>query len=350
MRGVYAVGPAAWGTKPVLRASRASPYKAATGPAAPETETASRIPSQLVVVAILASLTVIALVAPYDEEGEPPNVQTTTRRAAPVSVRDEPIRPLPPRPELDPTLLRLGRDLFHDPRLSTDGTISCASCHMIPTGGDDGRAADLAAQAEGPLLAENEMGWLTWEPLLAALRAEPDLVARFAEAFPERGLTRDTVLLAITTFEEWLLTPDAPFDRWLAGDDHALSADALAGYGRFKDLGCIACHQGRNVGGNMFQRIGRAEASPFEGATEHAGRFDQTGAERDLHRFKVPSLRNASRTAPYLHDGSLATLPDAIRFMGRYQLGLELDDNDVRLIEAFIQSLEGELPNLAELD
>lgn len=343
---------------------------------------ASRIPSQLVVVAILASLTVIALVAPYDEEGEPPNAQTTTRRAAPVSVRDEPIRPLPPRPELDPTLLRLGRDLFHDPRLSTDGTISCASCHMIPTGGDDGRAvslgvegragtrnaptvlnaalnfrqfwdgraADLAAQAEGPLLAENEMGWLTWEPLLAALRAEPDLVARFAEAFPERGLTRDTVLLAITTFEEWLLTPDAPFDRWLAGDDHALSADALAGYGRFKDLGCIACHQGRNVGGNMFQRIGRAEASPFEGATEHAGRFDQTGAERDLHRFKVPSLRNASRTAPYLHDGSLATLPDAIRFMGRYQLGLELDDNDVRLIEAFIQSLEGELPNLAELD
>lgn len=299
---------------------------------------------------------------------------------APLSLRNEPIHPVPDRPDLEPALLALGRDLFNDPRLSVDGTIACASCHVIPAGGDDGRrvsigvdgqvskfnaptvlnaalnfrqywdgrARDLTTQAEGPLLNATEMGWDSWEALLNALRAQPDLIARFDAIFAT-GLTRETLTVALVAFEEWLLTPNAPFDRWLKGDDAALTPAALAGYGVFKDIGCIACHQGRNVGGSMFQRIGRVVASPFEGDPAHNGRFEQTGLERDRQRFKVPSLRNVSRTAPYLHDGSLDTLAEAIHFMAKHQLGQDISAEDVALIEAFLVSLEGELPPTEEL-
>ena len=332
-------------------------------------------------VSVLVAAAVIAL--PQLRREAP--IERETRRSETVSrsglsVREEPIYPVPDRPDIDPALLELGHDLFHDTRLSPDNSIACGTCHVVANGGDDdrrfavgiegqtgernsptvlnaslnfrqfwdGRAGDLAEQAQGPLFAANEMGWDSWDSLLAHLRSQADLVPRFEEVFGE-GPTSENVILAIVTFEEWLLTPDAPFDRWLKGEDDALSEDALAGYERFKELGCIACHQGQNVGGSMFQRVGRVAPTSFEGEEGHRGRFDQTGNDRDLHRFKVPSLRNVARTAPYLHDGSIATLAEAIQYMAEYQLGTSLSERDVELVEAFLSSLNGELPPLEAL-
>lgn len=298
-------------------------------------------------------------------------------RVAPEQVLDEPIRPIPPAGAMDPRVLELGKSLFHDERLSSDGSTSCATCHDITAGGDDGlptskgvagsvggrnaptvlnavhnfrqfwdgRAADLKEQADGPLLAEGEMGWGDWAELLAEIGRHPDLVRQFERAFGGPP-TRERVLEALVAYETALVTPNAPFDRWLRGDSDALSPEAHAGYLEFKRVGCIACHQGVNVGGNMFQRVGRVQVSPFESpdrAADNLGRFEVTGAQRDRFRFKVPSLRNVALTAPYLHDGSIEDLPSTIQFMAEHQLGEQLDDGQVAQIAAFLESLTGEL-------
>jgi cytochrome c peroxidase len=306
---------------------------------------------------------------------------TTEAPATPQAVAemalDEPIRPIPPAPPVDPDVLELGKRLFHDERLSTDGSTSCATCHDIAAGGDDGlptsmgvagslgavnaptvlnavhnfrqfwdgRAADLLEQADGPLLAAGEMGWSDWDALLGEIERHPDLVELFDRAF-DAPPSRERVLQALVAYETALVTPNAPFDRWLRGEQSALSPEAHAGYLEFKRVGCIACHQGVNVGGNMFQRVGRVQASPFEDpehAADNLGRFEQTGVQRDRFRFKVPSLRNVALTAPYLHDGSLEDLPSTIQFMAEYQLGEQLDVEQVTRIAAFLESLTGEL-------
>ncbi|MCW8982948.1 MAG: cytochrome B6, partial [Gammaproteobacteria bacterium] len=149
---------------------------------------------------------------------------------------------------------------------------------------------------------------------------------------------------AIATFERSLVTPNSAFDRFLLGDDSALTQEQQEGFQRFKDYGCISCHQGINMGGNMFQRFGVVEGY-FEGKTltkADLGRFNVTGLEEDMHVFKVPSLRNIAVTAPYLHNGSAKTLNDVIIIMGRYQLGRKLSTEDLKLIKSFLQSLTGE--------
>jgi cytochrome c peroxidase len=289
------------------------------------------------------------------------------------------ISPLPSAHNLNAAVVALGRSLFHEPRLSADGTLSCASCHPVASGGDDarshsvgingqrgdinapsvlnrafdfrlfwdGRAATLEDQVDGPLQNPIEMG-STWELALSRLEADPAMRQAFDAAFPGKGISREGVRMAIATYERSLITPRSPFDRYLCGDEKALSARALAGYRNFQNYGCVSCHQGRNVGGNMYQRFGVMEdyfalrGGPLTRAD--LGRFNQTGKEEDKHVFKVPSLRNVALTAPYFHDGSQATLEGAVRVMARVQLGRVMPDEHVQEIVAFLESLTGEIP------
>lgn len=285
-----------------------------------------------------------------------------------------PIQPVPGLPLLDPAQLALGERLFNDKGLSKDGTVACATCHLLQNGGVDrqksstgvggaigpinaptvfnsslnfsqfwnGRSETLEDQAGGPLTAAAEMG-NTWPALLEGLRGDPSYVAEFQKAYPD-GIAEANVRHAIATFERSLLTPDAPFDRYLRGDPKALSELALAGYQDFVDYGCIACHQGAGVGGNMYQKFGvMGDYFADRGNITEAdqGRFLVTAQEADRHVFKVPSLRNVEKTAPYFHDGSAATLEDAIGVMARYQLGRKLEGGDVAELAAFLRSLTG---------
>jgi cytochrome c peroxidase len=302
-----------------------------------------------------------------------PRPETKTRAVAPALSR-EPLEPLPALPALDKNVVALGRRLFHEPRLSGDGKVACATCHDLAKGGVnarplslgvdgkqglvnaatvynaslnfvqfwDGRAATLEEQVGGPITNPLEMG-SSWEKVLTALRADPSYVADFA-GLPG-GVSEGNVRRAIADFERTLLTRGSPFDRFLAGDEAALSAEARAGYEVFKSVGCIACHQGRNVGGNMFQRFGvLGDYFKDRGHVSEAdyGRYNVTHNESDRYVFKVPSLRNVVLTAPYFHDGSAATLPQAVQVMARYQLGRKLSDEQVREIIAFLSALAGE--------
>ncbi len=293
---------------------------------------------------------------------------------APRTTSREPLEALPAVPELDPRVVALGRRLFHEPRLSGDNKVSCSSCHDLAKGGVDakplslgvsgklglvnaptvynsslnfvqfwdGRAATLEEQVGGPITNPIEMG-SSWSKVLAALAGDPSYVADFA-ALPG-GVTEANVRRAIADFERTLLTRGSAFDRFLAGDEKALSSEARAGYEMFKSVGCIACHQGRNVGGNMFQRFGvLGDYFKDRGHVSDAdyGRYNVTHNESDRYVFRVPSLRNVIHTAPYFHDGSAATLTQAVQVMARYQLGRKLSDEQVTEIIGFLSSLSGD--------
>jgi cytochrome c peroxidase len=320
--------------------------------------------------------------APACSEHKSPLPTADARPKQPVSAQSrEPLEPLPEVPVLDAKVVALGRRLFHDGRLSADGKVSCSGCHDLAKGGMDsrphsfgiagkegvvnaptvynaalnfvlfwdGRAATLEEQIGGPITNPLEMG-SSWERALGALKADPSYVAGFAAAFPD-GLSEHNVRRAIADFERTLLTRGSPFDRFLGGDEHALSPEARAGYETFKSVGCIACHQGRNVGGNMFQRFGvLGDYFKDRGHVSEAdyGRYNVTHNEADRFVFRVPSLRNVERTAPYFHDGSAATLSQAVQVMARYQLGRKLLDDQVLSIIAFLKSLSGDLAPAGE--
>jgi cytochrome c peroxidase len=290
------------------------------------------------------------------------------------AVSREPLGALPKVPELDPRRVALGKRLFNETALSADGKVSCASCHELARGGDDGkrvspgvngklggvnaptvfnaslnfvqfwdgRAASLEDQIGGPITNPIEMA-MTWPKVLGALKANPSYTADFSAAFPD-GVTEQNVRTAIADFERTLLTTGSRFDRFLSGDQGALDAQARAGYETFKAVGCIACHQGSNVGGNMFQRFGvLGDYFKDRGNVTEAdyGRYNVTKNESDRFVFRVPSLRNVEHTAPYFHDGSAATLEEAIQVMARYQLGRKLGGEQVASIVAFLRSLSG---------
>lgn len=292
-----------------------------------------------------------------------------------VSWKRSPLKPLPLEVSLNQLRVDLGARLFVDPQLSHDGSISCATCHPLDQGGTDhevtskglggargkrnaptvfnaglsfrqfwdGRAATLEEQVDGPLQAADEMG-ATWNEVLDRLRRDVTYQAQFRTAYggpPEVRHVRD----ALATFERSLRTPNAPLDRYLRGETNALSALEQRGYQRFLDYGCASCHQGVGIGGNLFEALGAIrEFYAPTGATNRLdpGRFAITGREEDRHVFKVPSLRNVARTAPYFHDGSAPDLPSAVRVMARHQLGHELPDEDVELLVAFLNTLTGE--------
>ena len=252
---------------------------------------------------------------------------------------------LPPVGALPEAKVTLGRRLFHDTQLSANNTVSCASCHSLDQGGAearvsslgingqvgpinsptvlnarfnfvqfwDGRAANLTEQAGGPVTNPKEMG-NTWPNAVATLGRDPTYVEAFRAAYPSDGLTEGNVRDAIATYEMTLVTPSR-FDRYLQGQRDALNAQERAGLAEFVSLGCTACHAGVNIGGAMYQKMGlvRNYFADRGNLTEaDNGRFNVTHQESDRHFFKVPTLRNVALTAPYLHDGTVASLDDLL--------------------------------------
>jgi cytochrome c peroxidase len=293
----------------------------------------------------------------------------------PSDLEPEPITPLPLEVQLDRRRVDLGHRLFLDSRLSRDNSTSCGSCHGLATGGTDrrrrsigiggaegdvnaptvfnssfnfrqfwdGRAATLEDQIEGPLTHPKEMG-STWPDVVRKLGGDRAYVMAFQALYPD-GIQRANIKDAIATFERSLVTSNSRFDKFLRGDRQALTDRERAGYQRFKAYGCVSCHQGANVGGNMYQRFGvAADYFADRGNITKAdlGRYNVTGLERDRYRFRVPSLRNVGVTPPYFHDGSAATLVDAVNVMAKYQLGRPLSVEDRDLIVAFLFTLTGE--------
>ena len=205
----------------------------------------------------------------------------------------------------------------------------------------DGRAATLKEQAGGPIDNPKEMAF-THELAVDVLASIPGYVNDFEVVFNSRELNIDMVTDAIAAFEETLVTPNSPFDQWLKGDDDALTSQALAGYQLFKESGCVACHNGPNLGGTSYQKMGLVE--PYQSNSPEIGRAAVTGSDADRFMFKVPTLRNVELTYPYFHDGEAATLEEAVDIMGRLQLGRVYSDEEVGNIVAFLKSLTGEQP------
>ena len=295
----------------------------------------------------LALLLVITITTGAAQESQPLGPQP----AAP----QEPITPVPPPPPADPLKLALGEQLFADPRLSHDGTLTCSSCHDVHSNGADskrlrtardgsvmtfniptvfnaalsfrlnweGNVRTLEDQSESSL--ENAANLATnANEVLKKLDADPEMVRQFSQAYggpPDRT----SLLDAIATFERSLLTPGSRFDRWLSGDFVALSPEEQEGYQLFKSLGCVSCHQGVNIGGNLFERQGifHPLASP------------------PPEIVRVPSLRNVATTPPYFHDGSAPTLEEAVRRMGNAELDQTLSDAQIKAIVAFLDTLTG---------
>ena len=297
----------------------------------------------------------------------------------PAGSAEEPIKPIPESIEVDGPKAALGRVLFHDPRLSKDGTVSCASCHDLRAGGGDGRRVSIGIegregvinsptvfnarfnfkqfwdgraktvedQIDGPIQSPIEMGSL-WPEVVAKLYEDERYPKLFEASYPD-GINRKNVKNAIAEFVQSLVTPNSRFDQWLKGNESALSDHEKHGYTLFKGYGCVSCHQGANVGGNMFQVFGVLnEYFKRRGNITEAdlGRYNVTGNIADRHSFKVPSLRMAAHTPPYLHDGSAATLRDAVDAMFEFQLGREAPDEDKEAIVAFIKTLAGESEEL----
>ncbi|WP_225616362.1 cytochrome-c peroxidase [Methylomonas albis] len=284
----------------------------------------------------------------------------------------EPLAPLPLTVDADASRVMLGQRLFHDPKLSDQGKRSCASCHPLDKGGMDGKAR--AEAADGVSLLRNSpslfnvsfnyfFNWdgvvttleahtekvmlnpkimnAKWPELIERLRAEPDYIDAFKRVYPE-GLTKANVVDALSNFERSLVTPNARFDRFLRGETAALNADEQQGYRLFTALGCVACHQGVNLGGNLFQKFGIFGAPQGQQGPLDEGRYSVTGNDRDRGVFRVPSLRNVAVTAPYFHDGRAADLAAAVDTMAEHQLGKRLAAKQRDAIVKFLQTLTGE--------
>lgn len=208
----------------------------------------------------------------------------------------------------------------------------------------DGRAADLKAQAGGPIANPGEMAF-SHTLAVGVLESIPEYVIEFKQVFGDERVDIDKVTLAIAEFEKTLVTPNSRFDRWLLGDANALTAPELAGYELFKSSGCAACHNGPAAGGNSFQKMG--VVAPYKATSPVEGRSAVTGKDADRFNFKVPTLRNVELTYPYFHDGEAETLAEAVDVMGRLQLGRTFTDKENAAIVAFLKTLTGDQPNFA---
>jgi cytochrome c peroxidase len=268
----------------------------------------------------------------------------------------------------------LGRMLYYEPRLSKSQKVSCNSCHLLdkygvdgqPTSdghkgqtGDrnaptvylaaghfvqfwDGRAPDVEEQAKGPLMNPIEMAMSSERQVVAVLKSMPEYVDAFKRAFPNEKdpVTFDNVAKAIGAFERNLVTPSR-WDKFLKGDQNALTAEEKAGFNAYVEAGCPTCHAGIYVGGSLFQKLGSAKPWPD---TSDPGREKVTKNVADRQTFKVPSLRNIEKTGPYYHNGKVAELQEAVSKMGEYQLGTTLNDSQIKSIVAWLGTLSGDLP------
>lgn len=293
--------------------------------------------------------------------------------AALAAQRNEPIQPIEPAPVTDQAKVELGKQLFFDPRLSKSGFISCNSCHNLSMGGSDnlptsighnwqegpinsptvlnsslnlaqfwdGRAGDLQEQAGGPIANPMEMGF-THDLAVGVIESIPQYVESIKNVYKVDKITINEITDAIAEFEKTLVTPNARFDQWLKGDDKALTTYELEGYNLFKSVGCTACHNGVNVGGNSFQKMGLYEEYITKNPAE--GVAGLSGEDTDRFKFKVPTLRNVELTYPYFHDGAYWKLEDAVDVMARLQLGRKLETDEIAKITAFLKTLTGEQP------
>jgi cytochrome c peroxidase len=290
---------------------------------------------------------------------------------------------MPPELEdnpITPVKVELGKKLYFEPRLSQSWLISCNTCHNLGLGGVDlmetsighgwqagprnaptvlnsvynlaqfwdGRAADLMEQAQGPVQAAVEMS-STPERTVETLKSIPEYVMMFGEVFPDEAdpVTFENMARAIEAFEATLITPNSPFDKYLGGDDAALTDAAKSGLALFMDSGCTACHGGILLGGSSYQRFGAvrnpgAELLP----PEDRGRFNVTGDPNDEYAFKVPVLRNVELTAPYFHTGKLWSLSESVGVMGEAQLGKEFTEEELTRITTFLGTLTGDQPTV----
>ncbi|MEY3509610.1 MAG: hypothetical protein RI914_209 [Pseudomonadota bacterium] len=279
--------------------------------------------------------------------------------------------PVAPPKSVNLGAVELGKKLYFDPRLSKSGFISCNSCHNLSMGGTDnirtsigdkwqqgpinsptvlnsslnlaqfwdGRAADLKEQAGGPIANPGEMAF-SHTLAIDMLASIPAYQREFKLVFGKDKVDIDQVTMAIAEFEKTLVTPNSRFDQYLLGNKTALSKDELAGYKLFNESGCVACHNGPNLGGNSFQKMG--VVAPYKGNVE--GRAAVTGKDADRFNYKVPTLRNVELTYPYFHDGQSNTLGEAVDVMGRLQLGKKFTKTENEQIVSFLKTLTGEQP------
>lgn len=271
--------------------------------------------------------------------------------------------------------IELGKMLWFDPRLSLSGKVSCNTCHDLSTNGADtkplsigyagrkgtvnsptvfnaekqiaqfwdGRAKTLAEQATGPITNPLEMA-MTPELAEGVIRSIPGYRPYFEKAFGSKNPTFSEIAEALAAFETTLTTPNAPFERYLKGDKNALTQQQIDGLKLFRRSGCIRCHSGNLLGGTSFQKVGSVR--PYVTDNSSKGRMDVSGKPWDEMMFKVPTLLNVERTAPYFHDGTVKTLPDAVKKMADIQLDMNLSEKQVEEIVAFLESLNGELPKI----
>ena len=287
-----------------------------------------------------------------------------------VSLEAASISPIPTEVSFNEQKAILGAKLFNDKRLSRDGSVSCASCHNLYDGGDDnlevsigidnkkgdintptilnsvfnfrqfwdGRAANLKEQVVGPLLNPKEMGNHSIHELITKLKQ-----TEYEEAFRnvyKHGLTKNSLLDSIAEFEKVLITPNSRFDKYLNGEKDILTKNEKDGFELFKSKGCISCHNGVNVGGNLYSKFGVMK----DAKSINFGRYNITKKEKDKYYFKVPTLRNIEHTAPYFHDARTSSLKNAVEIMSLYQLGRPISQEEVEKIVSFLKTLSAQIP------
>ncbi len=288
-----------------------------------------------------------------------------------------------PAPADNPTTeekIELGKMLYHDPRLSSTGTVSCASCHNTMLGGEDnrpnsmgvngqtggrsaptvwnsafnavqfwdGRAASLEAQAAGPVTNPIEMGMKSWDDVVARLKTIDGYGVAFEQAFGKDSISKDNATKAIAAYERTLITPHSPYDKYVAGDKSALTEQQVRGMNTVQELGCTSCHSGPAFNGPGMFQLFPVHSNPYFAAKYHfkndKGLAEVTKKADDEHLWKVPTLRNIALTAPYFHNGSVKTLDEAVLVMGKLQLDKDLTKEQVADIVAFLNGLTGEFP------
>lgn len=284
------------------------------------------------------------------------------------------IVPIPENLDLDPMKIALGKKLFNDTRISGNG-FSCSTCHPVERAGMDGlkvaittdsgvgvkntptifnsgfnamqhwngEIESLEKQIVDVIQKPGQMN-TSWQLVISVLQSDPDYTRQFNLSY-DNGITTDNIINSLATYERSLYTPNSNFDKYLRGDFYAITPEQKKGYQLFQQHGCITCHQGINVGGNMFAKFGIFSHRQLElkdASTYEPGRFLYTKSEKDRSVFRVPGLRNSEHTAPYFHDGSAQTLFDAIKIMGSIQLDIELPEQEIKFIEKFLHSLSGE--------
>lgn len=297
--------------------------------------------------------------------------------------------PAPANNPTTPAKVELGKMLFHDVRLSSNGVLSCNSCHNVMSGGEDnrggsigvknqiggrsaptvwnsafnsvqfwdGRAPSLEEQARGPVTNPIEMGMKSWDEVVARLKAMPEYKKAFAAAFgSEDSVSADNAVKAIAAYERTLITPNSPYDKYVKGDKSALTEQQVRGMNSFAEVGCVSCHSGQAFNGptlpegtGFYQKFPGHDNGVLEakyGFSKDLGRYEATKESADMHFFKVPTLRNVALTAPYFHNGKVQTLEEAVKIMANLQLNKILTDEQAGDITAFLNGLTGEFPKI----